>query len=153
MNDLFRRLRSSLGWVAAQFWVTLLLISRAWHGHACPTNMRGRWGSRCLSRSCCLPRLCCLKPEPCASSSHDEQRSRAVVAWRAHAVGLGRDRWAAWALLDWCDDQIPEWAGYLNSRVRRNERATFFTYDHIQSWLTILEWVFRWIVVPAKVIP
>ena len=25
-NDLLRRLRASLGWVAAQFWVTLLIV-------------------------------------------------------------------------------------------------------------------------------
>ena len=46
--------------------------------------------------------------------------------------------WAAWALLDWCSDQIPVWAGYLNSRASADTRATLFTYDHIQSWLTSL---------------
>jgi hypothetical protein len=61
--------------------------------------------------------------------------------------------WVGWAVLDWCDDQIPEWAGYLNSRASANARATVFTYDHIQSWLTLAEWVLRWIVVPGKVIP
>jgi hypothetical protein len=61
--------------------------------------------------------------------------------------------WAAWALLDWCSDQIPVWAGYLNSRASADSRATLFTYDHIQSWLTFLVWIFRWIAVPAKVIP
>lgn len=30
---------------------------------------------------------------------------------------------------------------------------SFLTYDHIQSWLTILVWIFRWIVVPGKLIP
>ena len=69
-----------------------------------------------------------------------------LLVWAAIA-------WAAWALLDWCSDQIPEWAGYLNSRFAANERATLFTYDHIQSWLTFLVWVFRWIALPAKIIP
>ncbi|MEI9968445.1 MAG: hypothetical protein WDM87_07410 [Terracidiphilus sp.] len=61
--------------------------------------------------------------------------------------------WAAWALLDWCSDQIPAWAGYLNSRASADSRATLFTYDHIQSWLTFLVWIIRWIALPAKVIP
>src|SRR5208337_1463026 len=60
---------------------------------------------------------------------------------------------AFWALLDWCDDQIPQWAGYLNSESSAHARATLFTYDHIQRWLTLLEWILRWIVLPAKVIP
>jgi hypothetical protein len=61
--------------------------------------------------------------------------------------------WAAWAILDWCDDQIPLWAGYLNSRASAHARATLFTYEHIQTWLMLLVWIFRWVAVPAKVIP
>jgi hypothetical protein len=61
--------------------------------------------------------------------------------------------WVAWAILDWCDDQIPLWAGYLNSRASAHARETVFTYPHIVRWLTMLEWFFRWVVVPAKVIP
>ena len=61
--------------------------------------------------------------------------------------------WAFWILLDWCDDQIPQWAGYLNSESSAHARARVFTYDHIQRWLTILEWILRWIVMPAKIIP
>ena len=84
---------------------------------------------------------------------HDE-RSRApfvigvltLLVWAAIV-------WAAWAILDWCDDQIPMWAGYLNSRASAHMRATLFTYEHIQTWLTLLVWIFRWVAVPAKVIP
>jgi len=61
--------------------------------------------------------------------------------------------WLAWFVLDWCDDQIPQWASYLNSRAPAHARARAFTYAHITIWLTVLEWIFRWIVVPAKVIP
>ena len=49
--------------------------------------------------------------------------------------------------------RFPMWAGYLNSHASAHARATLFTYEHIQSWLTLLVWIFRWIVVPAKVIP
>jgi hypothetical protein len=69
-----------------------------------------------------------------------------LLIWIA-VVGL------AWFILDWCDDQIPQWASYLNSRASAHARARVFTYEHIQLWLTILAWIFRWIVVPAKVIP
>ena len=31
-------------------------------------------------------------------------------------------------------------------------RATLFTYEHIQTWLTLLVWIFRWVAVPAKAI-
>ena len=61
--------------------------------------------------------------------------------------------WACWAVLDWCDDQIPQWAGYLNSRGSAGERATVFTYDHLQKWMTLAEWILRWIIVPGKIIP
>ncbi len=84
---------------------------------------------------------------------HNEQRRvplglgvLTLLVWAAIA-------WAAWALLDWCSDQIPEWAGYLNSRASAHLRATLFTYDHIRSWLTFLVWIFRWIALPAKIIP
>ncbi|MGA2649123.1 MAG: hypothetical protein ABSF28_01310 [Terracidiphilus sp.] len=59
---------------------------------------------------------------------------------------------AFWALLDWCDDQIPLWAGYLNSRASAHARSVVFTYAHIVRWLTIAEWILRWIVLPGKLI-
>lgn len=49
--------------------------------------------------------------------------------------------------------RFPFGAGYLNSRASAHARARVLTYDHIQLWLTIFVWIFRWIVVPAKVIP
>lgn len=61
--------------------------------------------------------------------------------------------WVAWWLLDLCDDQISDWASYLNSKVSANGRATVFTYAHLVHWFTIAEWVLRWIVVPGKLIP
>ena len=37
--------------------------------------------------------------------------------------------WLCWAMLDWCDDQIPQWAGYLNSQSPAHWRAKFLTYS------------------------
>jgi hypothetical protein len=61
--------------------------------------------------------------------------------------------WACWAVLDWCDDRIPLWAGYLNSRASTGSRATVLTYDHLQKWMMLAEWVLRWIIVPGKLLP
>jgi hypothetical protein len=61
--------------------------------------------------------------------------------------------WISWTILDWCDGQSFQWASYLNSQAPAHLRARFFTYDHVTRWITILVWIFRWIVVPAKVIP
>jgi hypothetical protein len=61
--------------------------------------------------------------------------------------------WLCWTLLDKCDDRISQWAGYLNSQAPAYARARLFTYEHLVLWMTILEWVFRWVVVPAKIIP
>jgi hypothetical protein len=61
--------------------------------------------------------------------------------------------WGCWWILDWCDDQIPQWAGYLNSRAPAHGRAAVFTFEHIQKGLTALEWVLRWMIVPGKIVP
>src|ERR1035441_2589901 len=59
----------------------------------------------------------------------------------------------AWLVLNWCDEQLPQWSGYLNSRTSAHWRAKVLTYQHIQHGLTIVEWILRWIVVPGKLIP
>ena len=84
----------------------------------------------------------------------DDDGKRVKLVWGAMALLV----WAAlllalWALLDWCDDRIPLWAGYLNSRASAGGRATLFTYAHLQLWFTDIEWLLRWIVIPAKLIP
>ena len=152
-KDMLRRLRRAWGWVAAQFGGMLMLILAGAGMDALARQVRdGRWRSRCLRRWCWSPRCWRCRPEPCA-------------LWRTTKAGCGwcgaRSRllvwvavgWAAWSLLDWCDDQIPKWAGYLNSRASAHWRARVFTYAHMQHWLTIAEWILRWIVVPGKVIP
>jgi hypothetical protein len=59
----------------------------------------------------------------------------------------------AWALLNSCDQHISDWASYLNSQASAHARAKLFTYEHIVLWMTILEWIFRWVIVPATIIP
>jgi hypothetical protein len=61
--------------------------------------------------------------------------------------------WICWTILDWCDAQSYQWASYLNSQAPAHWRARLFTYDHLNHWITILIWIFRWIIVPAKAIP
>ncbi len=152
-NDLFRRLRSSLAWVAAQFWATLLLILAGVAWTRLPDKYAWQVGLTLLVPLVLLAAVLLLQAGTMRRLLNDEQRrahwavgTLTLLVWTAIV-------WAAWALLDWCSDQIPDWAGYLNSRASAHARATLFTYDHIQSWLAILVWIFRWIVVPAKVIP
>ena len=61
--------------------------------------------------------------------------------------------WAFWWFLDWCHDHFLTWASYLNSRAPAYWRARVLTYQHIYNWLVRAEWILRWIVTPAKVIP
>ena len=153
LNDLFHRLRSSLAWVAAQFWATLLLVLAVAACTRLPDSYAWQVGLSLLTPLVLLAAALLLQAGTMRKLLHDEQR-------RVH-LGLGvltllvwaAIVWATWAALDWCDNQIPDWAGYLNSRASAHMRATLFTYDHIQSWLTLAEWIIRWIVVPAKVIP
>ena len=152
-NELFRRLRLGWRWVAAQFVLTalLLLVGLAW------TRLPDKhWWQVALSLL--VPILLAISALELQAgtvrSFADDDGKRVKLVWGAVTllvwIALGA---VCWAVLDWCDDQIPLWAGYLNSRASAGARATVFTYDHIQHWLTSLEWVLRWVVVPAKIIP
>jgi hypothetical protein len=150
---LFRRLRLSWGWIAAQFGGTLLLLllGLAW------TRLPDKHGWQ-VALSLLIPVLLIISVLELQAGTMrrlaDDDGKRVKLVWGAATllvwIALG---WAVWALLDWCDDQIPLWAGYLNSRASAHARATLFTYEHIQRWLTILEWILRWVVAPAKIIP
>ncbi len=153
LSDLFRRLRLSLAWVAAQFWATLLLILAGVAWTRLPDSYAWQVGLTLFVPLVLLAAALLLEAGTMRKLLHDEQRRvplwlgvLTLLVWAAIA-------WAVWALLDWCRDQIPDWAGYLNSRASAHLRATLFTYDHILSWLTFLVWIFRWIALPAKVIP
>ena len=153
LKDLLRRLRTSLGWVAAQFWATLLivLVGVAWTR----VSERHVWqvGLTLLLPLVMLAAMLVLEAGTMRKFlGQDERRVR--FAWGALTLLFWMAvAWIAWSILNLCDDQIPLWASYLNSRASAHARARVFTYEHIQLWLTILEWILRWIVVPAKVIP
>lgn len=152
-RDLFRRLRLSWRWVAAQYVVTalLLLAGLAW------TRLPDKHAWQVIL-SLLVPILLGISAlelqAGTARSFADDDGMRVKLVWGAVTllvwIAMGA---ATWAVLDWCDDQFPQWAGYLNSRASAHARATLFTYEHIYLWMTYMEWVFRWIVVPAKIIP
>ena len=152
-RDLFRRLRLSWRWILAQFVGAAFLVALALAWTRLPEKHVWQVIMTLLVPLLLLAAALVLQAGTMRRLADDEPR-RVGLAWGAASllfwIALA---WAAWALLDWCDDQIPQWAGYLNSRFPANARATLFTYDHLQRWMTILEWILRWIVVPAKIIP
>ena len=84
----------------------------------------------------------------------DDDGHRVKLVWGAVTLLL----WIAvalltWRALDWCDDQIPQWSDYIHSLLPKGLRASLLTWAHIQTVLFTIEWILRWIVVPAKVIP
>jgi hypothetical protein len=153
LKDLLRRLRASLGWVAAQFWATLLIVLAGVGWTRVPEKHVWQVGLTLLLPLAMLAATLVLEAGTMRSFfGQDERRVR--FAWGALTLLVWiAVVWIAWFILDWCDDQIPLWASYLNSRASAHARARLFTYEHIQLWLTILVWIGRWIVVPAKAIP
>jgi hypothetical protein len=152
-GTLFGRLNRARLWILLQFVLTLVLIlaGLAW------TRLPDKhiWQVALSLLVPVLLMICALELEAGTMRKlADDDGKRVKLVWGAMAllvwVAIGA---ATWALLDWCDDQIPLWAGYLNSRFGAHARATTFTFEHIQRWLTELEWVVRWIVLPAKLIP
>jgi hypothetical protein len=153
MNDLLRRLRASPGWVAAQFWATLLIVLAGAAWTRVPEKHAWLVGLTLLLPLLMLAATILLEAGTMRSFLQNDKR-RVPFAWGALTLLVWiAVVWLAWWILDWCDDQIPQWAGYLNSRAPAHMRARLFTYEHITQWLSILEWIFRWIVVPGKVIP
>ncbi|MGD0940859.1 MAG: hypothetical protein ABR905_14225 [Terracidiphilus sp.] len=152
-RDLFRRLRQSYRWIAAQFVLTLLmiLIGIAW------TRLPEKHVWQVLL-SLLLPLLVAisaleLQAGTMRSLANDDGK-RVKLPWGALSLLFWIAMvWVCWLVLDWCDDQIPQWAGYLNSQAPAHWRAKFLTYQHLSLWMSYIEWVLRWIVVPAKVIP
>jgi hypothetical protein len=153
IKNLFHRLAHARLWIVLQFVLTLVLIlaGLAW------TRLPDKhiWQ---VALSLFIPLLlaiCALELQAATVRAFaDNDGKRVKLVWGAVTllvwIAVGA---AFWAFLDWCDDQFPLWAGYLNSRFSAHARATVFTYAHIVRWLTIAEWILRWIVLPAKLIP
>ncbi len=151
--DLVSRLRRSWIWVALQFGLTLVLILVGLVWTRIPEK---NWWQVLLTMVVPLLLLVSfleLEAGTMRSFAEDDGK-RVKLVWGAMTLLVWVALyWAMWAILDWCDSQIPVWAGYLNSRASAGGRATLFTYAHLQLWFTDLEWLLRWVVVPAKVIP
>jgi hypothetical protein len=151
-KSLFHRLANARRWVVLQFVLTpvLILAGIAW------TRLPDKhlWQ---VALDLLLPLLlvvCALELEAATVRAFADNDGRRVkLVWGAVTllvwIAIGA---AFWSLLDWCDDQIPLWAGYLNSKASAHARATIFTYAHLVRWFTITEWILRWIILPGKLI-
>jgi hypothetical protein len=140
-------------WIVLQFVVTLLILAAAlgW------TRLADKhWWQVALTLLVpVVLAICALELQAGTVrklADDDGQRVKLVGGAVAMLVWIALG-FATWLVLDWCDDKIPLWAGYLNSKFSSRARATTFTYDHILHWLTMLEWFVRWVVLPAKLIP
>ncbi|MGO9776199.1 MAG: hypothetical protein ACLQGT_06850 [Terracidiphilus sp.] len=152
-KDLFGRLCQSRRWVATQFILIplLILIGIAW------TRLPEKHVWQVLL-SLLLPLLLAISALELQAGTMrglaNDDGKRVKLVWGALTLLVWvAVVWVCWALLDWCDERFIQWAGYLNSQSPARWRAKFLTYEHLYLWMTCLEWVLRWIVVPAKVIP
>ena len=153
LNDLVRRLRGSLLWVALQFGLTLLLLLAGLAWTRLPDK---HWWQVVLTLLVPLIlAVCVLELEAGtmrALADDDGRRVKLVYGAMTLLVWVALF-WACWAALDWCDDRIDLWAGYINSKASAGERATVLTYAHLAKWMTVAEWILRWIIVPGKLVP
>ncbi len=153
LKDLFRRLLLGRRWIVAQFAIAplLIVIGIAW------TRLPEKHAWQ-VALSLLLPLLVAisaleLQAGTMRSLANDEGK-RVKLVWGALSLLVWIAAvWLCWAMLDSCDDRIPQWAGYLNSQAPAHWRARLFTYEHISQWMTWIEWALRWIVVPALAIP
>lgn len=151
--DLWRRLRRARVWVGLQFGLTLALILLGLGWTRLPEK---HWWQ--VGLSLLIPLVLTISALELQAGTvrrlADDDGKRVKLVWGAVTLLVWvAVVWVTWAALDWCDDRIWQWASYLNSKASADGRATVFTFEHIQSWLTDLEWVVRWIALPAKVIP
>ncbi|HEV2136362.1 MAG TPA: hypothetical protein VGR47_19210 [Terracidiphilus sp.] len=153
-RDLFRRLRRSLGLVAAQYWVMLVLIGIGVAWTRLPDQYWWQVFLSLLIPTLLIAALLALDAATMRSVAGGADSKHVRLMWGALALAVWAAIYAAiWIFLNWCAGHIRAWASYLNSRASAHARASFFTYDHIQNWLIALVWIFRWIIVPGKLIP
>ena len=153
LKDLLRRLRMSMGWVAAQFWATLLivLVGVAWT--RVPERHVWQVGLTLLLPLLMLAAVLVLEAGTMRRFFDQEDAPRAVCVGRAHAAGLDRGGVACMVdsgLVRRSDSAV----GGISELARLGERAGKSLHLRAHFNLAhVLEWIFRWIVVPAKVIP
>ena len=132
LNDLFRRLRQGWRWVVGPV---------CWHAAADPFRPRldaparqARLAGSADAADPILLAISVLELQAGTMRAFRRRRRQARQAGLGRRYSAGLDRhWPAafWVFLDWCDDQIPLWAGYLNSKASAHARANVFTYEHI----------------------
>jgi hypothetical protein len=150
---MMQRLSVARVWVALQFGLTLALLGAGLAWTRLPE--KHVWEVVLSLLVPLLLAICMLELQAGTMRKvADDDGRRVKLVWGAVTLVVWVAVCAAfWVFLDWCDDRIPLWAGYLNSRASAGGRATWFTYEHIYNGLGYLEWVLRWIVMPAKLIP
>jgi hypothetical protein len=153
LDGLFGRLWTARRWVAGQFGGTLLLMlaALAW------TRLPDKHGWQ-VGFSLLIPLLLMISALELEAGTvrklADDDGKRVKLVWGAMTLLVWiAVVWVCWWVLDWCDDQFPLWAGYLNSKGSPHARFTYLSFVHIIRDLSFLEWVLRWVVIPAKVIP
>ena len=153
-HDLCSPLRAQPGLGCGPVWATLLLVlvGVAWTRAARQARVAG--GAHASAAAVAAGRDAGAGGRNHARFSPMRRQAREVCVGRAHAAGLDGG-WSGLAglVLDWCDDQIPLWAGYLNSRASANGAQASSLTSTLQAGSAFCEWIFRWIVVPAKMIP
>jgi hypothetical protein len=145
-------LRVAWGWVAAQFIgnALLILLVLAW------TRLPDKhvWQVVLTLLVPVLLAICVLELHAATMRKlSDDEGKRIKLPWGALTLLLWFALGAAlWWALDWCDSQIPLWAGYLNSKGSPHARVTWLSFEHVSRDLALVEWVLRWIAVPGKLI-
>ena len=151
--ETLRRIGQAWVWVAAQFLVTLLLILAGIAWTRLPDKHIWQVLLSLLVPLLLVIAALALEAGTMRALADDDGKRVKLVLGAATLLVWVSLIWACWFILDWCDDRIPAWAGYLNSQASAHTRTGLFTYEHLQRWFILAEWVLRWIVVPAKVIP
>jgi len=151
-RDLLHRLRRSRVWVAAQYWAALVLIAIGAAWTRLPDKYSWQVVLALLVPALLIVALLALEAGTMRSLADGDSKCVKLV-WGALMLAVWAAIYAAvWVFLNGCAGHILAWASYLNSRASAHARASLFTYDHIQNWLVILVWIFRWIIVPGKLI-
>jgi hypothetical protein len=152
LKDLLGRLARARVWVALQFGLTLVLflIGVAWT--RLPDKHWWQVGLTLLIPLLLILSLLELEAGTMRKLADDDGKRVKLVWGAATLLVWVAVVWGCWWVLDKCDDHIWQWAAYLNSKAPAHWRARAFTYEHIALVLRWIEWVLRWIAIPAKVI-
>jgi len=153
MKSFFHRLAKARVWIVLQFVLTLVLflLGLAW------TRIPDKhvWQ---VAVELLIPVLLAIGFLELQAGTMrklaDDDGHRVKLVWGAVSLLI----WIAvfllaWRVFDWVDDQIPQWSDYIHSLLPKGLRASLLTWAHIQSILFTISWIFRWVIVPAKLIP